>query len=74
MRSTDGGATYETFLDAPLGMVFQKGTNAASNTQIKDLILRDPGQYLITVQTGGGAASTWSVDFGATIAMVSAYA
>jgi len=71
-RSTDGGATYESIPDAPLGLIFALPTNA--QTQTKDLILRDPGVYQITVVTGFGCAATWSVAFGATIMQVSAYA
>lgn len=71
-RSTDGGASYETVADAPLGAAFSKP--AAAAIQLKDVLLRDPGMYLISILVGGGSASTWSIDFGATIAQISAYA
>lgn len=76
MRSTDAGATYETQPDAPLGIAYSRPGAAA--TQIKDLVLRDPGMYLIAVLPGGGAntlsGTLWSVDFAATVQLVSAYA
>ncbi len=68
-RSTDGGATYET--QGTLGMVFDR---VASATAKRDLVLRDPGMYLVSVLAGGsGSAATFSVDFGATIELTTAF-
>lgn len=68
-RSTDGGASYETELS--IGQAFSR---ANSSTQVKDLILRDPGQYLVAVLVGGGSSATWSVDFASTVQLITAFA
>jgi hypothetical protein len=55
-RSVDGGVTYET--DGTPAGVFKKPT-VASQVQKKDVCF-GPGQYLVSVMVGGGAASTWT--------------
>lgn len=72
-RSTDGGATYETALTIGAIVSNAAGTFGGA-TLITDLILRDPGQYLVQVLVGGGSSATWSVQFGATIQLITAYA
>ncbi len=62
-RSTDGGASYETQATYTLSSFFPKPT-AASQIDKRDIYFTT-GQYLVSVQVGGGtAAGTWSVEFG----------
>lgn len=68
-RTTDGGATWET--DGTLAAVFSKPTTA-SQVQRRDVYL-GTGQYLISVQVGGGVASTWTAQI-QTAWLVTAYA
>lgn len=68
-RSLDGGISYETV--GTVSTVFPKPT-AASQVQKQDFQLLT-GQYLVSVQVGGGCASTWTAQFG-TAWIISAYA
>jgi hypothetical protein len=69
-RTTDGGLTWET-AGSPAS-VFPRPT-AASQVQRRDILI-PTGQFLVSVQVGGGSASvTWSVDFG-TAWVITAYA
>lgn len=56
-RTTDGGATWETV--GRLDTVFPRPTTA-SQVQRQDAQL-GTGQFLVSVQVGGGQASTWTV-------------
>lgn len=69
-RSNDGGVSFET--ERTVGLVFDRP--GLSATQLRDLTLVEPGMYLIAVMVGGGSAATWSVDFGATIPLITSYA
>lgn len=55
-RTTDGGATWET--DGTMSAVFAKPTTA-SQVQRRDVYV-GTGQFLISVQVGGGTSSTWT--------------
>ncbi len=55
-RSTDNGTTYETEPLVALG--FKKPTTA-SQIQSSGFTV-GPGWYLVTVNVGGGSASTWT--------------
>ncbi len=70
-RSADGGASFET--EANVGLVFPT-LHTSNVAKTADLVLPDPGIYLISVLPGGGGGGTWSVDFGQTIQLVTAYA
>jgi hypothetical protein len=71
-RSTDGGNSYETVPNYTLSSFFPKPT-AASQTDRRDVQVY-PGQYLVSVQVGGGsAAGTWSVEFATTVWVITAY-
>lgn len=66
-RSQDGGANYET--ERTPAAAF---TRAGGATQIKTAIIPN-GQFLVSVLVGGGSSATWSVDFGATCRLITAY-
>lgn len=59
-RSTDFGLTWENF--ASLVSAFPRPT-AAALVQRQDVYL-PTGWYLISVQVGGGVASTWTAQLG----------
>ncbi len=68
-RSTDLGTTWETA--GTLAVLFPRPTSAGL-VQRRDVYLT-PGWYLVSVQVGGGAASTWTAQLG-TGWVVTAYA
>lgn len=68
-RSTDLGLTWENV--GTLARVFPRPT-AAAQVQRRDVYV-STGWYLISVQVGGGVASTWSVNAG-TAWVITAYA
>lgn len=67
-RTTDGGATWET--DGTMSAVFSKPTTA-SQVQRRDVYF-GTGQFLISIQCGGGVASTWTAQV-QTAWVISAY-
>ena len=68
-RSTDGGTTWET--QGLVGTVFQKPT-VASQVQVADVWVTT-GVFLVSVQVGGGSASTWTAQ-ALTAQVITAYA
>lgn len=68
-RSTDGGGTWETE-GSPAGFFVKP--SAASQIQ-RDAIMLGTGSFLISVQVGGGCASTWTAQTG-TAWVITAYA
>ncbi len=67
-RTTDGGTTWET--DGTLALAFSKPTTA-SQVQRADVYV-NTGQFLVSVQVGGGCASTWTAQQ-ATAWVITAY-
>ena len=67
-RSTDFGLTWET--TGILSMAFPRAT-AAAQIQRRDVYM-PTGWYLVSVQVGGGVASTWTAQLG-TAWVVTAY-
>lgn len=68
-RTTDNGTTWET--EGSPASIFQKPT-VASQLQRRDVLI-PTGQFLVSVQVGGGSATTWTAQFG-TAVVVTAYA
>ena len=72
LRSTDNGASWENLANRTLVGVF---TNDVTNTSrtIRKVITLETGRYMILVQTGSSALTTYSAYLG-TAEIVSAYA
>lgn len=54
-RSMDGGNTFDTVALAPLGIARQSGGQQQVSIKL------ETGQYAIQVLSGGGSATTWTI-------------
>lgn len=68
-RSADGGITWET--EGVLGTAFPRPT-VATETR-RRMLYMNTGQFLISIQVGGGCTSTWTAQI-ETAWLITAYA
>jgi len=71
--STDGGASYETDEQGTLEAVFQADGIATARVMRKNIILNQPGTYIVAVQVGSHQVQSFSAGLG-TAEMITAYA